>query len=263
MKRFWLSVGARVAPFVALLDARYLPLLFAAAPQAYAVYAWLKRSGAPESIAVLGGAGYEMVYVGAIAWAEDDAATIWTWITAVTSLLFAASVAVSFHWGQPDAWLHIGFPLVAFSYTLQMFTSQAKKRRGMSETATRAARNDVTRYALEAETLGAQLSLKQQELETALRQFETTRADREALVARLETARNERAALLKQLETVRADRETLTAQLETIKRQPLQIAVTGETEMLEIGGKRFSYATLAERLGLDKSAVYRKLKQEA
>lgn len=118
----------RLAPFLVLLEARYAPLLFAVAPQAYAVYLWLfplpyDRTG--EVFAVLGALGYELVYVGAIAWAEEDRSSIWTWATAVVALIFSVLVAHYVYREQGAwAWLHAGFPLVAFCYTLNMYSKR-------------------------------------------------------------------------------------------------------------------------------------------
>jgi hypothetical protein len=118
----------RLAPFLVLLEARYAPLLFAVAPQAYAVYLWLWRgsdlSSASFAFAVMGGIGYEFVYVGAIAWAEEGRSSAWTWLTAVVALLFSVAVAYYVYSAQGAwAWLHAGFPLVAFAYTLNMYGS--------------------------------------------------------------------------------------------------------------------------------------------
>lgn len=116
----------RLAPFLMLLDAKYLPLLVAVAPQAYAVYRWLILSGAPEAIATLGAVGYEAIYIGAIAWAEEERWSFWTWATAVVALLFSMSVAYYVY--QAQGWwalLHTGFPLVAFCYTMNMHVASA------------------------------------------------------------------------------------------------------------------------------------------
>ena len=114
----------RLAPFLMLLEARYAPLLFAVAPQAYAVYLWLlpvPYNGTGEFFAVMGGIGYEFIYVGAIAWAEEGRWSLWTWTTAVIALLFSMAVAYYVYRYQGDwAWLHAGFPLVAFGYTMNM-----------------------------------------------------------------------------------------------------------------------------------------------
>lgn len=115
---------ARLAPFLMLLEARYAPLLFAVAPQAYAVYLWLlphPYDGFGEFFAVMGGIGYEFIYVGAIAWAEEERWSFWTWGTAVIALLFSMAVAYYVYRSQGAwAWLHAGFPLVAFGYTMNM-----------------------------------------------------------------------------------------------------------------------------------------------
>lgn len=114
----------RLAPFLILLEARYAPLLFAVAPQAYAVYLWLfpqPYSATGEFFAVMGGIGYEAIYVGAIAWAEEERWSFWTWGTAVIALLFSMAVAYYVYRSQGGwAWLHAGFPLVAFGYTMNM-----------------------------------------------------------------------------------------------------------------------------------------------
>lgn len=118
----------RLAPFLMLLDAKYLPLLVAVAPQAYAVYRWLILSGAPEEIATLGAVGYEAIYIGAIAWAEEERWSFWTWATAVVALLFSMSVAYYVY--QVQGWwalLHTGFPLVAFCYTMNMHVADEKR----------------------------------------------------------------------------------------------------------------------------------------
>lgn len=123
---------ARLAPFLVLLEARYAPLLFAVAPQAYAVYLWLfpaPHSITGELFAVLGGIGYEFIYVGAIAWAEEGRWSFWTWATAVIALLFSMAVAYHVYEAQGAwAWLHSGFPLVAFCYTMNMHTPRIPKR---------------------------------------------------------------------------------------------------------------------------------------
>ena len=112
----------RIAPFLDLLDARYLPLLFVATPQAYTVYAWLLADGAPAIVAILGGLGFEFVYVGAIAWAARGAGWGAARIPAVTALLFSVAVAVA-HYGAGRgalAVLHAGFPLVGYAYMVMM-----------------------------------------------------------------------------------------------------------------------------------------------
>lgn len=113
----------RLAPFLVLLEARYLPLLFAASPQAYTVYRWLwehsDNSMEAWVFSVMGGLGYEFVYVGAIAWAEEGRFNGWTWATALSALVFSISVAIYVHRVEGyAAILHAGFPLVAFCYTM-------------------------------------------------------------------------------------------------------------------------------------------------
>jgi hypothetical protein len=117
----------RLEPFLDLLDARYLPLLFAGVPQAYTVYAWLISGGSPEWVAQMGGVGFEFVYVGSIAWAERGAGWKAARGPAITALAFSVAVAVA-HYGAAQgalAALHAGFPLVAYFYTLLMHTRQA------------------------------------------------------------------------------------------------------------------------------------------
>lgn len=121
----------RFAPFLVLLEARYAPLLFAVSPQSYAVYLWLFPKPydlTGEVFAVLGALGFEFVYVGAIAWAEDEKASWWTWGTAAVALVFSVLVAYYVYRSQ-GAWalLHAGFPLVAFFYTMQLHGMAAKK----------------------------------------------------------------------------------------------------------------------------------------
>lgn len=120
----------RLAPFLDLLDARFLPLLFAYAPQAYTVYAWLLGSGTPEEIALLGGIGFEFISVGAIAWAERGAGWQAARGPALTALAFSVAVAVA-HYAPTQgtiAILHAGFPLVAYFYTLMMHSRQPSKQ---------------------------------------------------------------------------------------------------------------------------------------
>lgn len=122
----------RLAPFLVLLEARYAPLLFAVAPQAYAVYLWLlpvQYTVTGEVFAVMGGMGYEFIYVGAIAWAEEGRWSIWTWMTAMIALLFSMAVAYYVYRSQGDwAWLHAGFPLVAFGYTMNMHAPRTTRK---------------------------------------------------------------------------------------------------------------------------------------
>lgn len=117
---------ARIEPFLDLLDARYLPLLFAASHQAYTVYLWLyhgsDRSDAAHWFAVLGALGYEFIYIGAVAWSERGAGWSAARLPAVTALVFACAVAVA-HYAPTQGYmavLHVGFPLVAYAYTAMM-----------------------------------------------------------------------------------------------------------------------------------------------
>lgn len=124
----------RLAPFLDLLDARFLPLLFAYAPQAYTVYAWLLASGTPEEIALLGGIGFEFISVGAIAWAERGAGWQAARGPALTALAFSVAVAVA-HYAPVQGYmaiLHAGFPLVAYFYTLMMH-SRSKEAQAVSQ----------------------------------------------------------------------------------------------------------------------------------
>jgi hypothetical protein len=116
------ELARRLGPFLALLDARYLPLLFAVVPQAHAVYAWLAASGAPEEICWMGAIGFEVIYVGAIAWSDHGAGWSAARIPAVTALVFSSAVSVA-HYAPTQgalAVLHVGFPLVAYAYTVLM-----------------------------------------------------------------------------------------------------------------------------------------------
>jgi len=107
-----------------LADLRYIPLLFAVAPQAYAVYLWLLPHPYDmygEFFAIMGGVGYEFIYVGAIAWAVDGQWSMWTWATAFCALIFSMLVAYHVYEDQGQwAWLHSGFPMVAFTYTMHL-----------------------------------------------------------------------------------------------------------------------------------------------
>jgi hypothetical protein len=126
------EITKRLAPFLALLDAKYAPLLFAVAPQAYSVYLWLfpkPYDSWGELFAILGALGFEWVYVGAIAWAEEGKSSVWTWATALVALVFSVLVAYYVHQAQGNwAWLHAGFPLVAFAYTLNMYQATHRKQ---------------------------------------------------------------------------------------------------------------------------------------
>lgn len=129
-------MNKRIEPFLDLLDARYLPLLFAYAPQAYTVYAWQQASGAPNEIALLAGIGFEFISVGAIAWSERGAGWQAARWPSVTALAFSVAVAVAHYGGREGALavLHAGFPLVAYFYTLLMH-SKPMVRAAMNDSA--------------------------------------------------------------------------------------------------------------------------------
>ncbi len=127
-----MNAKERLAPLEALLDARYFPLLFAAAPQSYVVYKWLSlndRTTEGWLFAIIGAMGFEAVYVGAIAWAEGRTKSYWFWITAVAALIFSMLVAARVYWGIETEWalLHSGFPLVAFCFTMLMHKAGGEK----------------------------------------------------------------------------------------------------------------------------------------
>lgn len=115
-----------------LLDIRYAPLLFAAAPQAYAIFLWLWQgsdgSTAAFVFAILGALGYETVYVGAIAWTEDGRLGWGATLTALVALIFSVAVAIYVHRIQGwAALLHAGFPLTAFAYTMHMHAAARQR----------------------------------------------------------------------------------------------------------------------------------------
>jgi hypothetical protein len=160
----------RLAPLLALLEARYLPLPFAVLPQAYAVFLWLWRDSDQSTIALLfaiaGALGYELIYVGAIVWAEEGRNSIWTWATAVSALLFSIAVAIYVHRGEgvlfalfgvsvDAAWLHAGFPLVAFFYSLNMHSKahqQPARASTLAQTTTESERRQRTEQDIQRVT---------------------------------------------------------------------------------------------------------------
>lgn len=122
------DIMGRVAPFLALLDARFLPLLLLGAPQSYNVYLWLVLSGSSHTFAVLGAAGFESAYIGVIAWADSGTKgkqSGWMITAAIAALLFSVLVAVYVHMPSQGWWslLHAGFPLVACLYTVAIHAS--------------------------------------------------------------------------------------------------------------------------------------------
>jgi hypothetical protein len=133
------ALRARLGPFLDLLDARYLPLIAVVAPQAYTVYAWLLTDGAPPWVAVMGGLGYESVYVGAVAWAARGAGWSAARLPAVTALVFSVAVSVAYYGPTRGALavLHAGFPLVAYAYTVMMHAPAGSRPPGLWSTLVR------------------------------------------------------------------------------------------------------------------------------
>jgi hypothetical protein len=125
-----LSTEERIAPFLALLEARYLPLLLAVAHQAYTMHLWLWH-GSDKSypalfFSIIGALGYESIYVGAIAWTVEGRTSPWTWVTSTAALIFSVAVAVYVYWDMQGyaALLHAGFPIVGFCYTMALHSQQ-------------------------------------------------------------------------------------------------------------------------------------------
>jgi hypothetical protein len=127
------EVLKRIKPFLDLLDAKYLPLLFIASPQAYVVYRWLLEGSLQTSadfiFAVLGSIGFEAVYVSAVVWASERP-NRWVWFTSVSALLFSSGIALRVYW-QQDAWwslLHLGYPVISYFYSLTVHSDgEARK----------------------------------------------------------------------------------------------------------------------------------------
>lgn len=134
-----LSTQERVAPFLALLEARYAPLLCAVAPQSYAVFLWLwegsNATWAAFIFSILGALGYEAVYVGAIAWTLEGRKSRWTWATSLVALGFSVLVAGYVYFDTQGWWalLHSGFPLVGFCYTMALHSQQEQARQDAVE----------------------------------------------------------------------------------------------------------------------------------
>lgn len=214
----------RLAPFLDLLDARYLPLLFVAAPQAYTVYAWLLSDGAPQTIAVLGAIGFESVYVGAIAWAERGAGWRAARVPAVASLLFSVAVAVA-HYG-PDAGalavLHAGFPIVGYAYMVLMH----QPRQAVDET--------VAQDGEEADALRAALTQARAEM---------TQTAQEADAARQRASAAE-------------------AQAAELRHRLAARATQPADEYVNVNGEPWSVRQLAARLEVSEATLRRKLKKE-
>lgn len=134
-----LSTQERVAPFLALLEARYAPLLCSVAPQAYAVFLWLWEGSngtwAAFVFSILGALGYESVYVGAIAWTLEGRKSRWTWATSLVALGFSVLVAGYVYYDTQGWWalLHSGFPLVGFCYTMALHSQQEQMKQDAIE----------------------------------------------------------------------------------------------------------------------------------
>jgi hypothetical protein len=135
------TVKQRLAPFLALMDGRFFPLLIVALPQAFVVYQWLesgnhKYEGWSTVFAVIGAMAFESIYVGVIAWAEGRADQRWVQGTTLASLGFSALVAVKVYWPGwqeelSSAILHAGFPLLAYCYSMTIHS--ALKGEGYSQ----------------------------------------------------------------------------------------------------------------------------------
>jgi len=150
-----------------LFTPRDLPLLFVVLPQAYVVGLWQwESSGYSTSeawgvaawvalfFAILGGIGYEAIYVGSLAWARKlhnaRGAHGWAFATALLALVFSVGVAVYQYRAQGTAaWLHAGLPIVGFFYTVMTFAAH-KADASHAPTPT-----PVLSYAREAEPLPA------------------------------------------------------------------------------------------------------------
>jgi DNA-binding transcriptional regulator YiaG len=209
----------RFAPFLVLLEARYAPLLFAVAPQAFAVYLWLfpkPYDGWGEIFAIIGAIGFEAVYVGAIAWAEEGRAGLWTWLTAGAALVFSIAVAVYVYLPQGRwAALHAGFPIVAFCYTMQLHRMTATRRvrnvPAQRRALVRRLVTEVRRGRQAWEMAGKQLAEKGNELLSLRMTFEEESACFAAESARLsDLARMEEAKSAQAQEELRRERERAT-----------------------------------------------------
>lgn len=172
------SISTRLAPFLVLLEARYLPLLLVVMKQAYTVYLWLyptPYSIAGEVFAIVGALGYEFVYVGAVAWAEEDRFTAWTWATALIALIFSVFVAFYVHQTQGSwAWLHVGFPLVGFAYTMNMYSRAHLSKREQTDLVSivEQMRNDGETYESIARELNMSKSAVYRVLNANIKKFQ-------------------------------------------------------------------------------------------
>ena len=220
-------LARRLGPFLDLLDARYAPLLFVATPQSFTVYAWLLADGAPGWVAVMGGVGFEFVYVGAIAWAERGAGWPAARVPAITALVFSVSVAVAHYAVRSGALavLHIGFPLVGYAYMRMMHAPTGPRPEALAAT------------------------LDQRAAELAQARSMITELEREA--ARVPDLLAQRDAELVQ---VQADVD----HWQGIAARP---ALTADHETVQIGERRYSTRDAAEALDIPRSTLVRKLAQ--
>lgn len=248
---------ARLAPFLILLEARYAPLLFAVAPQAFAVYLWLfprpTYDGWGEIFAIIGAIGFEAVYVGAIAWAEEGKAGGWTWLTAGAALVFSVAVAIFVY--LPQGWwaaLHAGFPIVAFCYTMQLHKmaavrrvrNVAAQRRSLVRRLARALRTARGEVRTQSATLRMELEEVRKVGEQASQERGQVRSEADALrteAARLaDLIRMEEAKGAEAREQLRMERERAmqlsaqvrTAQEEKEKAQALLASQSAELETM-------------------------------
>ena len=244
----------RLAPLLALLDAKYFPLLFAVAPQSYAVYLWLwresDRTDAAFWFAVAGAIGYEFIYVGAIAWAEHGEATRWTWVTAGVALIFSIAVAVYVYIDQ-GYWsaLHAGFPLVAFCYTITMHVSGARAARiahdgaelAHARTELHTQRQTVAQLQAEAARLADDLAhaaplAAQTSEEAAQLRDRLARTEQEAAQHEQETARWQADVARAQQTAVQQDRELARLRAEVAQRdeEAARLLHAGDIDVLAI-----------------------------
>lgn len=249
----------RLAPFLVLLEARYAPLLFAVAPQAYAVYLWLFPNPYDlwgELFAIIGAVGYEAVYVGAIAWAEEGRAGCWTWLTAGAALVFSIAVAIFVY--LPQGWwaaLHAGFPIVAFCYTMQlhkMIAAQrvrnvASQRRALVRRLAKALRTErklLERTGMQlAETGNARLSLQMTfEEESARFTIESARLSDQVRMEEAKRAeaqeelRKEREANIRLSAQLRKEEEASTQLKEEAARLSTDLAIQSAVASLDVRG---------------------------
>lgn len=128
---FWKDdVYPRLAPMLALLDTRYMPVLFSATWQSYTIYLYLwahsDQSATAHAFAKMGGLAFESLYIGAIAWAYLGQSNAWSRMTAFVALVFSVAIAVYMHRAEGSAaWLQSGFSIATYCYTMQMHNARA------------------------------------------------------------------------------------------------------------------------------------------